>query len=573
MRFLPSVKIALAVFFIILVAVMTAGFHYLSRSGIAGPSGASGPSLKEAAAVVQALLNERSENLAAKALAFAEAAPLKAVLAVPAPSAAQVADVVREISAALNPAVLVVTNRAGVPLFDSRSNSVPKDAETWPFAAPSLQGSSTRAYFTENGRLYQAVAVPVHAAGKTVGVVTTAYPIDAATASLFKSLTGADVSLFAAGKCLNTTSSQLSPSQADKDLLPFLPGGTRNAAPAPSILHTDILNKRWEASRLDLSGLRTEPAGVLFLLENSAPPAELKGSRPLLAVAGLGLILAGLFSFITVRVFTAPLKRIEKVLERAELGDLKGVVDIPGAHEAAPLAFTVNRFIANWQERELFKNILGKYAPQSTVKKLLASGEPPVLEGERRSVVILVSGIRGFASFTENADPAKLSKGLNEFFTLVSNIVFKHEGMVDKFVGDTVTALWGAPLPQEDAEMRAVRTALEIQEALKNFNGDRVKLNLHPMLVGIGIISGEVVVGNLGSEQNPDYTVIGDEVALARKLAAKATAGQVVVADSAFQKVKDRVEVNPLAPIVQKGIAARGFGDPIKIHVVTDLKK
>jgi class 3 adenylate cyclase len=413
----------------------------------------------------------------------------------------------------------------------------------------------------------------VTAPGRKLGSVTVLLPLDPSFASLLKSLSGSDVALFVSGRCVNTTSSVLAPTQADALLVPRLPGGTRAASPAPALFDVSLQDRRWEAAFVPLPGSKADaPAGFLVFLRNAPGKLVWEAGWPLYAAGGFWLALGLVFALITARISSGPLKKIEKVIERAELGDLKGIVEVPGSHEAAHLAHTVNRYISNWQERELFKNILGKYAPQSTVKKLLASGEPPALEGERRSVVMLSCGIRGFSAFTENADPAKLSKGLNDFFTLMSNIVFKHEGLVDKFVGDSFMALWGSPLPQEDAEMLAVKAALEMQESLRDFNSERVKQNLHPMMVGIGIVTGEVVVGNLGSEQNPDYTVIGDEVGLAMKLASKAQAGQIVVADSAFQKVKDRVEVNPLAPIVQKGVASRGFTEPVRIHVITDLK-
>jgi len=578
MKILPSVKIALILFFTLVVAGMTASILLLARFGWIGPATAvtaSDVSPKQGSPAAQALLTERFENLAAKSLAFAESPALKTALSPAVPNSAQVADVVREMMPETNTVLIVVTQRTGVPLFDSRAARDSRPSQPWPFAQPALQGAFSRFCLDEDGKLFQAVSVPVTTPGKVLGSVTVLLPLDPAFASLLKSMTGCDTALFASGHCLNTTSPALSPAQADALFLPRLPGGDKAVAAAPGVFSAPHTQGHLDASYIPLAGLKADaPAGYLVFFRNAPTqtPAAWRAGWPLWAAAGLWLALGLFFALITARIAAKPLNRIEKVIERAELGDLKGVVEVPGAHEAAPLAHTVNRFISNWQERELFKNILGKYAPQSTVKKLLASGEPPALEGERRSVVMLACGIRGFAAFTENADPAKLSKGLNEFFTQMSNIVFKHEGLVDKFVGDSFLALWGAPLAQDDAEMSAVQAALEMQESLKDFNADRVKQNLHPMMVGIGIVTGEVVVGNLGSEQNPDYTVIGDEVALVMKLAAKAGAGQVVVADSAFQKVKDRVEVNPLAPLVQKGIAARGFTDPVRIHVVTDLK-
>lgn len=572
MRFLPSVKIALIVFFTLTVGGLTGTVFLLAHRGWLGPTGVTmaGPSPKDAAAGALAFINERFENLAAKALAFTESSPLREALNQPQPNPAQVADVIRELMPETNTVLLVATGRNGNVLFDSRGGN---PASPWPLASESIQGTVSRAFLSEGSQILQYVSAPVRASGRTIGTVTVMLPVDMTFASLVKSLTGNEVALFMGNACVNTTSSQMSPSQATEILRPRLPGGAKAVPAAPSLFGVDLKDGRYDACYVSLNGPKSpnSTAYLVLLKPVTATPVWQVG-WPLWAAGGLWLALGLFFALWTARIAARPLKRIEQVIERAELGDLKGVVEVPGAHEAAPLAHTVNRFVSNWQERELFKNILGKYAPQSSVKKLLASGEPPALEGERRTVVMLACGIRGFSAFTENADPAKLSRGLNDFFTLMSNIVFKHEGFVDKFVGDSFLAVWGAPLPQEDAEMSAVKAALEMQDALRDFNAERVKQNLHPMMVGIGIVTGEVVVGNLGSEQNPDYTVIGEEVALVMKLSSKAQSGQIVVADSAFQKVKDRVEVNPLAPIVQKGIAARGFSEPVKIHVVTDLK-
>ncbi len=572
MKFFPSVRIALIVLFTILSVGMTVQFLLLARSVSRHAAvEVSGSSPKEAAATAQALLAERFENLAAKSIAAAESLPLKTALAPAQPVGAQVTDATRELMPALNASFLVVLGRTGAVLFDSRLDGSPKEPSSLPWAAPALQGASERSYFSENGLLFQAVAVPVSSPGNPSGAVVVGSSLDESFLKRLKDLTGNEAVLLSGSLWIAATSPDWKAPVVGKELAPILPGGTQAVAAAPHIQSLSVAKKDYEASYLVLPGAKTEASGSLVFLK-PVVTASVLPSWPFLAAGALWLVLAWIFALAVSRTVSRPLQRLKGLIEQAENGDLKETVELPVGHEAEPLAQTLHRFLRDQQQRDLMRNILGKHAPQSTVRKLLESGEPPALLGERRECVILFCGIRGFSSFAENADPSKLAKGLSDYFTLMSNIIFKYDGLVDKFVGDTFMALWGAPLAQDDAEMKAVRAALEIQETLKEFNSDRVKQNLHPMMVGIGIVKGDVVAGNLGSEQVPDYTVIGDEVSLAAKLAQKASAGQVVVSDAAFQKIKDRVEINPLAPIISKAIAARGFAEPVKIHVVTGLK-
>jgi adenylate cyclase len=190
------------------------------------------------------------------------------------------------------------------------------------------------------------------------------------------------------------------------------------------------------------------------------------------------------------------------------------------------------------------------------------------LKGERRECAVMFTDIRGFTAFSENMPPEKLVKDLNEYFTLMVDEVLKYEGTLDKYIGDAIMAVWGAPVAFEDKEMRAVKAALDMQYVLGQYNKARIDRNVPPLTMGIGINSGIVVSGNLGSDKRTDYTVIGEEVNLASRLCSKAAPGQILISDSMYRKLKGLVEIRVLDPVTLKG-----FSEPVKVYEVTGLSK
>jgi adenylate cyclase len=157
-------------------------------------------------------------------------------------------------------------------------------------------------------------------------------------------------------------------------------------------------------------------------------------------------------------------------------------------------------------------------------------------------------------------------EALNQYFTIINELVFKYEGMLDRFMGDSAMAVWGAPFTHDDKEWRAVKAALEIQEALKDFNISRIKKGYPPFTVGIGIHTGWVVAGNLGSKQHYDYSIIGESLHVVSRLCSMAAPGQTVVSGETYEKVLHGVKGNPLNPI-----AVKGSMEPLNTYEITEL--
>lgn len=188
------------------------------------------------------------------------------------------------------------------------------------------------------------------------------------------------------------------------------------------------------------------------------------------------------------------------------------------------------------------------------------------LGGQRALVTALFADIRGFTRFSENQDPESLVSVLNCYLAAAAETVLAQDGMVDKFQGDAVMALFNAPIPQEDHPIRAVRTAIGIRDAVHALH-----CKLPPMAhlsFGIGIHYGEAVLGLVGTEQRLEYTAIGDSINTAKRIQENALPGQVLISASVYELVKDQVEAHLVAPI-----HAKGKSQPIEVYEIGALKE
>ena len=173
--------------------------------------------------------------------------------------------------------------------------------------------------------------------------------------------------------------------------------------------------------------------------------------------------------------------------------------------------------------------------------------------GQRSEITLLFSDIRGFTSMSESTSPEEIVRMLNEYFEIMVDVIFRHQGTLDKFVGDEVIALFGAPVPIPTAELCAIECALEMLKVLKDWNRVRVSEGLPEIQIGIGINTGEVVTGAIGSSRALQYTAIGDAVNTAARLCSNAKPGQLLVSENTYRKVMDRVAAIRLPPLRVKG--------------------
>jgi adenylate cyclase len=205
----------------------------------------------------------------------------------------------------------------------------------------------------------------------------------------------------------------------------------------------------------------------------------------------------------------------------------------------------------NLEKRKLRSAFERSVGPQ-VMEAILTSGKD-FLKGERSQVTILFSDMRGFTSVAERTEAENLVAILNEHLEAMTSIIMANEGTLDKFVGDEVMALFGAPLSLEDHALRAVRTALEMQRAHTELMARWEAAGQEAVPIGIGINSGDMIVGQIGSSKFTDYTVIGDNVNVGSRLCGVAKGHQILISETTYQLVRHAVQVNKLAPIRVKG--------------------
>jgi adenylate cyclase len=175
--------------------------------------------------------------------------------------------------------------------------------------------------------------------------------------------------------------------------------------------------------------------------------------------------------------------------------------------------------------------------------------------GERRATTVLFSDIRGFTAMAESMGPDAIAQLLSEYFTEMVEVIFEHGGTLDKFIGDAIMALWGAPIAHADDPDRALRAAVAMQRAIARLNERWVSQGRPEIGVGIGINHGDVFAGNIGSHRRLEYTVIGDAVNVAARLCAEAGPGEILVSESFLGVVRDQVSCEFLPEMALKGKA------------------
>jgi adenylate cyclase len=230
------------------------------------------------------------------------------------------------------------------------------------------------------------------------------------------------------------------------------------------------------------------------------------------------------------------------------------------------IASQIDTAIFESLEKRKLRSAFERSVGPQVMEAILASGKE-FLKGERSQVTVLFSDMRGFTSVAERTEAESLVTVLNEHLEAMTSIVMKHEGTLDKFVGDEVMALFGAPLPLKDHALRAVRTALEMQHAHKELMAHWEAAGQEAVPIGIGINSGDMIVGQIGSSKFTDYTVIGDNVNVGARLCGVAQGHQILISEPTYELVHHAVVVNELVPIQVKGRV-----QPVQTYEVIGLK-
>jgi adenylate cyclase len=214
-------------------------------------------------------------------------------------------------------------------------------------------------------------------------------------------------------------------------------------------------------------------------------------------------------------------------------------------------------------KEELARARYRRFMPAHVVDEILANPDSVMLGGANCQVTVLFSDIRGFTSLAEHLNPEIVVQILNEYFADMTPIVFAHQGLLDKFMGDGMMALFGVPYPSDDAAANAVSAAMAMQRGIAALNTDLKTMGLTEVAIGIGINTGTVTVGYIGSRERTDYTAIGDSVNLAARLEKRAEPGQIIISRST------RDALGKWFPVRQcDRITVKGKQEPVEIYEV-----
>jgi adenylate cyclase len=268
--------------------------------------------------------------------------------------------------------------------------------------------------------------------------------------------------------------------------------------------------------------------------------------------------------FISLR-FSKPFSTLVQATDQIAMGNYDFKVRLKRNDELGTLADAFNRMGTELFRQSMMKESFGKYVGPEVLNMILENPEHAWLKGQKKEASVLFADIRGFTGYSETTEPEEVVKGLNDFFAIASRIIMEQGGYIDKFIGDAVLAVFGVPVHQQNPQKRCVRAALSIQQELSQATSHGNSLLDS---IGIGIASGIVVAGNIGSPLKMEYTVIGDCVNVASYLCNLAGSAEIIIDGDTREVLRDSLEVTTLIPQKIKG--RKGL---VSIHRVVGFKE
>jgi adenylate cyclase len=336
---------------------------------------------------------------------------------------------------------------------------------------------------------------------------------------------------------------------------PEFPDAARRVS-SPASTMVDAASRTWAVARFAPRQLvgRMGQVGILAALDVTDIRTIVR--RNLLYALGFLALAAAIsvaFGSRVASVMSNALNSVSVALSKVEKLEYVHVAPVNTGDELEKLATGFNHMVDGLRERDNLRTTFGKYMTQSVMDHLL--GGKVALGGEILKVTILFSDIRSFTTISEKMDPQSLVALLNEYFTEMVGIVMQEGGVVDKYIGDAIMAVFGAPVPKPDDAVNAVRAAVRMRQALEELNVRLEARGVPRLRTGIGLHTGEVVAGNIGSEKRMEYTVIGDSVNLASRLESntKELGVNVLISDDTYELTKHTIVAKPMREITVKG--------------------
>ncbi|HEU0039186.1 MAG TPA: adenylate/guanylate cyclase domain-containing protein, partial [Verrucomicrobiae bacterium] len=247
---------------------------------------------------------------------------------------------------------------------------------------------------------------------------------------------------------------------------------------------------------------------------------------------------------------SAPIRQLVAGTREVQRGNFAVRVPVRSGDEVGQLASSFNEMAEGLAQKERYRTVLNMFADEKVAQRMIAG--QLTLGGELREISVVFCDIRGFTALTQNMPPAEVIEMLNEHMTALMRVVKEHHGLLDKFVGDLLMVIFGAPVSQGDDALNAARCALRLVTVRQELN----QTSQHKIQIGIGVATGTVVAGCMGSADRLNYTVLGDRVNLGSRLCDKARAGEVLIDENTRQKLGGNIIVEATGDIQLKGFSA-----------------
>jgi class 3 adenylate cyclase len=282
-----------------------------------------------------------------------------------------------------------------------------------------------------------------------------------------------------------------------------------------------------------------------------------------LSLGSVFWIIGALLTVLNSRTFLYPLESMEKAIKEFGEGNFTSRVTVHSDDQIGVLEAAVNRMGEELEEKEIIKTVFGHYVSPA-VRDMILGGKVKT-EGDKIEAVVLFSDIRSFTSLSEKHPPEHIVKLLNIHFTRIVDIVSRNDGFVDKFIGDAVMAVFDEELTAGHHKLYALRAAAAILSELEETNREIAEFGFSPLKIGIGIASGPVIRGNIGSENRREMTVIGDTVNLASRLesATKEYGSPILVTETSFDQAC--ADFSSIRKISENSMSIRGKTDLVRV--------
>jgi adenylate cyclase len=431
-------------------------------------------------------------------------------------------------------------------LFDTRRPQL----HGVPFPFPKLiekaeANGSAYAFVVLDGELYDITVAPL-LAPDPIAWLCPMFRIDNDFAREIQSFTNLEITFLNGAELFGTT---LPNRQAVAEML------RTRTLPPKQLIDLPLAGEIFTSYVAPLPAENGNPIALLQRSLDKELAPYLRLERTYLGLALLGLALSGILGLWIARGVSRPVLELAGEAREIAAGNYNHRVQLKQDDEIGTLAASFNQMSAGLAERDRVRDLLGKVVSPAIATELLR--KQVTLGGEQREVTVVFSDLRNFTTMSEPLAPEDALGILNHYFSRMAAIVEKHGGVVDKYVGDGMMALFGAPVAHPDDADRALRATLEMSEALDDLNRQWQKRGLPRIDVGIGINTAVVVAGNMGSEKRLNYTVIGDGVNLASRLETLTKTpeydARIIISSATLAKAKGNYRTRRLGEVAVKG--------------------